>query len=66
LTLTTTGGTLTITLPSSVKVTKTTAGALKDLANGLPVAVSTTQDSSGNRTATSIFVLPKSSSTSNG
>jgi len=58
ITLQTRAGTVTITLPGSAKVTKTTSGSLKDLSNGLSVAVSTTQDSSGNRTATSIFVLP--------
>lgn len=62
LTLQTRGGAVTITLPASATVTKTTAGSLKDLSNGLTVAVSTTQDSSGNRTATSIFVLPASTS----
>ena len=58
LSLQTRGGTVTITLPSSAKVTKTTAGALSDLANGANVVVTTSQDASGNRTATSIFLLP--------
>lgn len=57
-TLQTRAGAVTISLPASAKVTKTTSGSLKDLSNGLPVEISTTQDSAGNRTATSIFVLP--------
>lgn len=58
ITLQTRAGAVTITLPPSAKVTKTTSGSLKDLRNGLSVEVSATQDSAGNRTATSIFVLP--------
>lgn len=58
ITLQTRAGAITIDMPAAAKVTRTTSGSLKDLSNGLPVEVSTTQDSAGNRTATSIFVLP--------
>lgn len=58
ITLQTRAGTVTITLPASAKVTKTTSGSIKDLSNGEQVIVSSTQDSSGNRTATAIFLLP--------
>lgn len=63
LSLTTRAGTVTITIPSTAKVTKTTAGALSDLANGQSVVVSTTT-SGTSRTATSIFVLPAPTTTS--
>ncbi len=63
LSLTTRAGTVTITIPSTAKVTKTTAGALSDLANGQSVVVTTTT-SGTSRTATSIFVLPAATTTS--
>lgn len=58
MTVQTRGGSVTVALPASATITKTTAGSLKDLGSGMDVIVSTTQDSSGNRTATSIFLLP--------
>ncbi len=66
LTLQTRAGTVTVSLPSSAKISKTTTGSLQDLSNGERVVVSTTQDSSGNRTATSVFVLPVTTTAQNG
>jgi hypothetical protein len=66
MTLQTRGGSVTVALPASATVTKTTAGSLKDLGSGMDVIVSTSQDSSGNRTATSIFLLPPAAGGQNG
>ncbi len=66
LTLQTRAGTVTITLPSSAKISKTAAGSVKDLGSGERVVVSTSQDTSGNRTATSVFVLPTTTTTQAG
>ncbi len=66
LTVQTRAGTVTVALPSSAKISKTTAGSVKDLSTGQRVVVSTTQDGSGNRTATSVFVLPVPISTQTG
>lgn len=66
MTLQTRGGSVTVALPASATVTKTTAGSLKDLGSGMDVVVSTSQDSSGNRTATSIFLLPPAAGGQNG
>ena len=57
LTLTTRGGSVTVALPSSVKVNKTVAGAVADIATGSTVAVTTTTSGS-TQTATKVFVLP--------
>jgi hypothetical protein len=61
LTITTRGGSVTIALPSSAKVTKTTSGSISDLAAGQEVAVGTTTSGSA-QTATSVFVLPATTS----
>ena len=58
LTVQTRGGDVTITLPSSASVQKTSAGTLADVLTKSTVVVNTTQDSSGKRTATRVFVLP--------
>ncbi|MBV9664716.1 MAG: hypothetical protein JOZ37_12185 [Actinobacteria bacterium] len=58
LTIQTRAGNLTITLPAGVNITKTTAGAVGDLANGSVVVVTSTTDSTGKRTAQRIFILP--------
>jgi hypothetical protein len=57
LTLTTRGGSVTVALPSSVKVNKTVAGAVADIATGSTIAVTTTTSGS-TQTATKVFVLP--------
>jgi len=57
LTITTRGGSVTVALPSTAKVTKTTSGSVSDLAAGQTVAVGTTTSGSA-QTATSVFVLP--------
>lgn len=59
-TVQTRGGPVSIKLPPAPKVTKTTVGSVKDLASGERVVVSTTQDGNGNRTASTILVLPAS------
>ena len=61
LTITTRGGSVTVALPSSAKVTKTTSGSISDLAAGQEVAVGTTTSGSA-QTATSVFVLPATTS----
>jgi hypothetical protein len=61
--LQTRGGTITIQLPSTAKVTTTAAGSLKDVASGHSVVVTTTT-SGTTRTATSIFVLPAATTSS--
>jgi hypothetical protein len=59
LTITTRGGSVTVALPSAAKVTTTTSGSVSDLAAGQTVAVGTTTSGSA-QTATSVFVLPAS------
>lgn len=61
--LQTRGGTITIQLPSTAKVTTTATGSLQDVTSGHSVVVTTTT-SGTTRTATSIFVLPAATTTS--
>ncbi len=61
--LQTRAGAVTVQLPSTAKVTKTTAGSLSDVTTGHQVIVTTTTSGS-TRTATSIFVLPASTTSS--
>jgi hypothetical protein len=58
LTVQTRAGDVTIALPASAAVEKTSAGTVADVLAKATVVVNTTQDSSGKRTATRIFVLP--------
>ena len=58
LTVQTRAGDVTITLPSSATIQKTSAGTVADVLAKATVVVNTTQDASGKRTATRVFVLP--------
>lgn len=58
LTIQTRGGSVQLTLPSSATVSKTVAGSTSDLAAGDTVQVTTTTDSSGQRTVQRITILP--------
>ena len=61
ITVTTRGGAVTLTMPSTTKVTKTTSGTSSDIAVGQTVAVGTTTSGSS-QTATSVFILPTTTS----
>lgn len=62
LTIQTRGGSVQLTLPSSATVSKTVAGSTSDLAAGDTVQVTTTTDSSGQRTVQRIVILPPGAS----
>jgi hypothetical protein len=58
ITVNTRAGSVTVAVPSSVKVQKTVAGSIADVKVGENVTVASTTDSSGNRTASSITIVP--------
>ncbi len=64
LTVQTRAGDVTITLPSSATIQKTSAGTVADVLAKATVVVNTTQDASGKRTATRVFVLPAAGTSS--
>lgn len=63
LTVQTRAGDVKVALPSTATISKTTAGQLSDLKSGERIVVQSSQDASGNRTATSVFVLPATGGT---
>ena len=60
-TVNTRAGAVTVVVPGSVGVFKTVAGALGDVTVGSSVTITSTTDSSGNRTATRITIVPAGS-----
>jgi hypothetical protein len=58
ITVTTRAGDVTVAVPASVAVNKTVSGSLSDVTVGSNVTVASTSDASGNRTATSITLVP--------
>jgi hypothetical protein len=58
LTVNTRAGSVTVAVPSTVAVSKTVAGSIADVAVGTDVTVASTSDAAGNRTATSITIVP--------
>ena len=61
MTVTTRAGDVTVIVPSGVAVDKTVAGSLADVTTGSTVTVTSTTDSSGNRTASRITIVPAGS-----
>jgi len=58
LTVNTRAGSVTVAVPGTVTVNKTVAGSISDVTVGSNVTVASTSDSSGNRTATAITIVP--------
>ena len=58
ITVSTRGGSVTVAVPSSLTVSKTVAGSMSDVKVGSTVTVASTTDSSGNRTASRITIVP--------
>jgi hypothetical protein len=58
ITVNTRAGSVTVAVPGTVKVQKTVAGSLGDVKVGDNVTVASTTDTAGNRTASSITIIP--------
>jgi hypothetical protein len=63
MTITTRGGSVTVTVPSTATIDKSATGTLSDVTNGSTVAVTTTNDASGNRMASRVLIIPKTGTT---
>jgi len=61
ITVNTRAGSVTVAVPGSVKVQKTVDGSMADVKVGDNVTVASTTDASGNRTASSITIVPAGS-----
>jgi hypothetical protein len=61
ITVNTRAGSVTVAVPGSVKVQKTVDGSMADVKIGEDVTVASTTDSSGNRTASTITIVPAGS-----
>ena len=58
ITVNTRAGSVTVAVPGTVAVNKTVSGSMSDVTVGSSVTVASTSDASGNRTATSITIVP--------
>ena len=61
ITVNTRAGAVTVVVPGTVGIEKTIAGALTDVTVGATVTITSTTDSSGNRTASRITIVPAGS-----